>query len=154
MNFWILLLVATVGSTLGNYVWFWLGDRWGYQRLRPMIDRYGRWMTMEWDDVEAATVFFQRHGHWAVFFARFLPLFRTMISLPAGLAHMGRLKFLAFTFAGAAIWNTVLIFGGTLFHSALGETENLLSGIVLGVIGLGIAAYLWRLFRWKPRSKR
>src|SRR3954462_13431300 len=77
MEFWPLLLVGTVGSTLGNYVWFLLGDRlgyalgtyvWfragaglGYERLEPLVHRWGRWLTCEWDDVEKASHFFQRH---------------------------------------------------------------------------------------------
>ncbi len=154
MAFWPLLFVATVGSTLGNYFWYWLGDRWGYERLTSVIDRYGRWLTMEWEDVDAATRFFQRHGHWAVFLARSLPLLRTMISLPAGLAHMGRGKFLFFTFAGAAIWNAVLILGGTVLHGVLGDTQNALSWIIFLVIGSGVIAYVWRLIHWKPRANR
>ncbi|MFZ1744051.1 MAG: DedA family protein [Pontixanthobacter sp.] len=154
MQFWPLLLVATLGSTTGNYVWYWMGDRWGYERMRPLVDRHGRWLTMDWQDVEETTAFFRRHGHWAVLLARCLPLFRTMISLPAGLAHMGKIRFLAFTFVGAALWNAVLIFGGTLLQTLLGPTEHVLSLIVLGVIVLGVAGYLWRFVRWKPRDKR
>ncbi len=62
MQFWPLLLAGTIGSTLGNYAWFWAGDTWGYQRLRPFIERRGRWLTMEWEDVERATAFFIRRG--------------------------------------------------------------------------------------------
>lgn len=154
LDFWPLLAIATIGSTAGNYAWFWLGDKWGFERLHPIVDRYGRWLTMEWEDVEEASRFFQRHGRWAVFIARFMPVFRTMISLPAGLAHMGRGQFLTYTFCGAAIWNTILIFGGTVLHGVLGETQNILSGIVFGTIGLTVVYYIWRVIRWKPRSER
>ena len=87
MSFWPLLLVGTVGSTLGNYAWFLVGDRLGYRRLQPIVTRWGRWLTLEWRDVERATAFFQRHGQWIVFALRFSPLLRTMISLPAGPVH-------------------------------------------------------------------
>ena len=98
MSFWPLLAVGTIGSTLGNYVWFLIGDRLGYERLRPFVRRWGRWLTMEWRDVERAAAFFRRRGQWIVFALRFSPFLRTMISLPAGLTHMKHWKFLAFTF--------------------------------------------------------
>jgi len=86
MEFWPLLFAGTVGSTVGNYVWFLVGDWLGYERLRPLVDRWGRWLTLEWHDVEKCGDFLRRHGQWVVFGLRFSPLFRTMISLPAGLA--------------------------------------------------------------------
>lgn len=152
MEFWPLLAVGTVGSTLGNYVWFLAGDRLGYQRLEPIVSRWGRWLTMEWEDVERASRFFRSHGQWIVFAMRFSPFLRTMISLPAGLSHMKHAKFLAFTFAGAAVWNALLIIGGRWLNAYLAETQEWLGWIVLGSLVLVIGAYLWRVLTWKPRS--
>lgn len=150
MEFWPLLVAGTIGSTLGNYAWYWAGTSLGYQRLRPFVDRRGRWLTMDWEDVERATTFFLRRGQWTVFFARFLPIFRTLISLPAGLAHMSKRRFLLYTFSGAAIWNVFLIKAGSM----LAEAEALLGWIVGGLIALTLAAYIWRVATWKPRSER
>lgn len=152
MEFWPLLAVGTVGSTLGNYVWFLAGDRLGYKRLEPFVSRWGRWLTMEWEDVERASRFFRSHGQWIVFAMRFSPFLRTMISLPAGLSHMKHAKFLAFTFAGAAVWNTLLIFGGRWLNAYLAETKEWLGWIILGSLVLVIGAYAWRVLTWKPRS--
>jgi membrane protein DedA with SNARE-associated domain len=152
MEFGPLLLVGTVGSTLGNYAWFLVGDRLGYRRLQPLVDRWGRWLTLEWEDVERASRFFQRHGQWIVFALRFSPFLRTMISLPAGLAHMRHWKFLAFTFVGAAVWNAALIEGGNLLSNYLAEAQHWLNWIVIGSIALAFAAYLWRVITWKPRG--
>jgi membrane protein DedA with SNARE-associated domain len=152
MEFWPLLLAGTAGSTLGNYFWFIAGDRLGYERLEPFVNRWGRWLTLEWEDIERASLFFRRHGQWVVFFMRFSPFLRTMISLPAGLAHMGHTRFLIFTFAGAAIWNVALIFGGHLLADYLGEAQGWLNGIVIAVIVLAVAAYIWRVVTWKPRG--
>ena len=154
MDFWPLLVAGTIGSTIGNYAWFHIGDRWGYQRLQPIVDRGGRWLTLEWEDIEKATRFFRRHGHWVVFFLRFSPLLRTMISLPAGLSHMPRLKFLAYTFAGSAVWNTGLILGGSWLAGALGEAQHLLNWFVIGTGALAVGAYIWRVVTWKPRTDR
>jgi len=151
MTFWPLLTVGTLGSTLGNYVWFLVGDRLGYARLRPLVARHGRWLTMEWQDVEKATAFFRSHGQWVVFAMRFSPFLRTMISLPAGLAQMKHWRFLLFTFAGAAVWNTLLIHGGR-FAARFAMVERWL-GYGITALTLGILAwYLWRVATWKPRN--
>jgi membrane protein DedA with SNARE-associated domain len=71
IDFWPLMIVGTIGSTAGNYVWYWLGDHWGRTRLEPFVNRWARWLTMEWEDVERAQRFFQRHGPWVVFVFRF-----------------------------------------------------------------------------------
>ncbi|MGN6357996.1 MAG: DedA family protein [Novosphingobium sp.] len=152
MEFWPLLIVGTVGSTLGNYVWFLAGDKWGYARLKPLVDRWGRWLTMEWEDVEQATRFFRRHGQWIVFAMRFSPFLRTMISLPAGLSHMKHGKFLVFTFFGAAVWNTALIGGGHWLSHYLKEAEVWLNWGVIATIAVVLAAYAWRVVTWKPRG--
>ena len=154
MDFWPLMISGTVGSTLGNYAWYWLGDHWGRTRLEPFVERWGRWLTMEWEDVEKARRFFRRHGPWVVFVFRFTPIFRTMISLPAGLAHMGVWRFLAFTFAGAFIWNLLLVEGGRRLADWLEESQHILGWIILGFIGLALVGYLWRVVAWKPRDKR
>jgi len=152
MTFWPLLLAGTVGSTFGNYCWFVLGDRLGYKRLRPFVDRYGRWLTMDWPDVEQATKFFRRHGQWVIFVMRFSPFMRTMISLPAGLAQMGHLRFLLFTFAGAAVWNTLLIHGGRLAAPVLARFEAAMGWSIAALIAGFVGWYVWRVATWKPRD--
>lgn len=154
MAFWPLMIVGTLGTLIGNYAWFWVGNALGYQRLRPIIDRFGRWLTMEWEDVERATTFFARHGHWVVFGLRATPVMRTMISLPAGLAHMNIWKFGIFTAAGAALWNLMLIKGTLWLKDLFGTTEWAVSGIILATIVLSVGGYLWRLAVWKPRAER
>lgn len=152
MSFWPLLLVGTAGSTLGNYVWFLAADRLGYRRLQPLVDRWGRWLTIEWDDVERATAFFRRHGQWIVFALRFSPFLRTFISIPAGLTHMSHWRFLAFTFAGAAVWNAGLIKGGQFLAQFLESSMGVMDAILIGVLTLTLAAYVYRFLTWKPRS--
>ncbi len=148
MQFWPLLLVGTLGSTLGNYVWFLAGDRLGYRRLRPFVERHGRWLTMEWDDIERATGFIQRHGQWIVFALRFSPMLRTIISLPAGLAHMQHWRFLLFTFGGAAVWNAVLISGGSWLSRYFEEAQGVLNWIIAVSFLLALAGYGWRVATW------
>lgn len=154
MQFWPLLAWGTIGSTLGNYAWFWVGEKWGQNRLEPFIARWGRWLTVEWEDIERATAFFRKHGPWVVFACRFSPFLRTMISLPAGLARMSVWRFLAFTFAGAAIWNTLLIWGGTWLAGAIGQYEAAAQWVIAALVVLTLAWYLYRVITWKPRDLR
>lgn len=153
MEFWPLLAAGTVGSTAGNYVWFLVGDRLGFERLRPLIARWGRWLTLDWEHLQSASAFFQRHGQWVVFAMRFSPFLRTMISLPAGLAHMRHWKFLLFTFAGAAVWNTLLIAGGHWFADYLQNMQHVLGPVLAATLAVILIAYGWRVATW-PRRHR
>ena len=154
LEFWPLLAAGTVGCTVGNWFWFWIGDSWGYKRLAPFIEKHGRWLTLDWEHIEQASRFFQRHGQWVVFFLRFSPFLRTIISLPAGLSHMSKWRFLVFTFLGAGIWNVLLILGGELLATWLEESQDVIGWIILGAIGLALAGYVWRVLTWKPREKQ
>ena len=153
MEFWPLLAVGTIGSTAGNYVWFWIGDKWGYRRLEPLVDRWGRWLTLDWQHVEKAQRFFQSHGQWIVLVLRCSPFMRSMISLPAGLTHMKAWKFLLFTFVGAGIWNVLLILGGQWLARYF-EKSEMVAWIILAIVGLALLGYLWRVLTWKPRAER
>ena len=146
-----LMIAGTVGSTIGNYFWYMVGRRLGYARLKPFVDRFGRWLTIEWRDVERMVSFFQRHGRWVVCFLRFSPFLRTMISLPAGLAAMHRGQFLLFTAIGTTVWNIILVAGGySLGVHFADELDRYLGPVVIAVTLFCVVAYIWRVVHWKP----
>ncbi|MFK4793395.1 DedA family protein [Sphingobium sp. ZW T5_29] len=168
-----LLVAGTLGTTVGNYFWYLVGHILGFARLKPLVDRYGRWATLEWRDVEALDHIFGKYGQIVVFVFRFLPAFRTMISLPAGLFRMGHVKFqartdvkgkilhilnthgrfLAFTAAGALIWNIILAYAGYFLGQQFNEEIDKYLGPAATVCFVGIAIlYLYRLITWKPRG--
>jgi membrane protein DedA with SNARE-associated domain len=152
MDFWPLLAVGTAGTVIGNYVWYDLGDRLGYERLRPFVDRWGRWLTLEWEEIEKASRFFQKHGQWVVFVMRFSPFLRTIISLPAGLTHMPKGRFLLYTAAGSAIWNVVLISGGRFLGDRLDNAEKIIGWLTIASLVVLVIWYLWRVTHWKPKG--
>ena len=154
MQFWPLLLVGTIGSTAGNYAWYWVGDKWGYRRLGAFVERHGRWMTIDFEHIDKAAAFFRKHGQWVVFFLRFSPFLRTIVSLPAGLSHMSLWRFLLFTFAGSAIWNAVLIEAGRRLAPLIEKYESWASWTIVGLVVLMIAWYIYRVITWKPREER
>ncbi|WP_374943928.1 DedA family protein [Sphingomonas sp.] len=147
-----LVLVATAGSVAGNYVWYSIGRRIGYERLRPFVERQGRWLTMTWSDVERLHDFFVKHGQWVVFVFRFMPAFRTIISLPAGMTWMPRWKFLVWTAAGSAIWNSVLAGAGMVLGTRFRELDRYIGPVSVAIVVVIVVAYLWRVATWKPNA--
>lgn len=152
MDFWPLLAVGTAGTVVGNYFWYALGDRLGYRRLKPLVDRWGRWLTLEWAEVEKASRFFQKHGQWVVFVLRFSPFLRTIISLPAGLTHMNKVWFLLLTTAGSAIWNVALITGGRILGDHLANAEQIIGWLTIVSVVALIFWYIWRVTHWRPKG--
>ncbi len=147
-----LIAAGTAGTVAGNYFWYALGRRLGYEGLKPFVDRHGRLLTLEWRDVERIQHFFRKHGGAVVFVFRFLPTFRTIISLPAGMARMPHWRFVLSTAAGSAIWNTILAGAGLYFGSNFRELERYVGPVAIAIfvlIGLG---YLYRVATWRPRG--
>ena len=146
-----LLIWGTLGTTCGNLFWYAVGRWIGYRRLKPFVDRHGRWLTLRWEDVEWLNRFFRKHGLWVVFVFRFLPTFRTMISLPAGMAKMGLPRFLIATFAGSAIWNAVLAYAGLLLGSQFEQLQDYVGPLAIGFTLVALAYYFWRVVTWRER---
>lgn len=153
-DYWTLVAVAVIGTTLGNWVWYWIGRWFGYERLKPLIDRYGRWLTLDWDEVEKMHDWFLKYGSGIVFFCRFLPIARTMISLPAGMVGMNQLKFLIWTAAGSTIWIAALAGAGSWFGKQFTEVERFIGPLALVAIGSIVLLYVYRVVTWKPKEKR
>lgn len=122
LNFWAALIWATAGSVVGAYLLYWLGAAVGADRLRRIADRM--WL-VEAGDVDKSLRWFTRFGQWSVFFGRFIPGIRSLISIPAGVDRMNLLKFGLLTMVGSAIWNAVLIACGVW----LGESWETVSRI-------------------------
>lgn len=101
---------GALGCTIGSVIAYWVGA-WGG---RPLAERYGRYVLVSHHDLEVADRWFARHGDWAIFTSRLLPVVRTFISLPAGIARMHFIKFLIYTFVGSFIWCLGLAYGGYL----------------------------------------
>ena len=144
-----LVLVGTAGTTAGNCFWYWLGRRTGYERFRPFVERHGRWLTLDWPAVERLHAFFVRHGGWVIFVFRFMPAFRTIVSLPAGMTRMPLPRFLLWTFAGSAVWNVVLAEAGVQFGARFENLHRYVGPATVAVFAAMAVGYLWRVLTWK-----
>ncbi|MEY4270103.1 MAG: hypothetical protein RLZZ58_1319 [Pseudomonadota bacterium] len=143
---------GTAGAMLGNYVWFWIARKWGAVYLHALVDRHGRWLTLDWAEVERGERLFQRHGPIIVLFARMLPTFRSLISVPAGLFAMSTPRFLVFSTIGTLGWSAALAGAGYLLGNAVDDVERYLGPLSSAVIALIIVGYVWRLVRWKGKA--
>jgi membrane protein DedA with SNARE-associated domain len=118
MNVVAAILCGTFGSLLGAYVNYFAARHLG----RPLLLKYGRYVLISEEKFTRVENFFLRHGEISTFLGRLLPVVRHLISLPAGLAGMGHLRFSLYTLLGAGIWVTILTYIGYF----IGENQELI----------------------------
>ena len=141
-NFWIVVVVATIGNTIGSLVGYAIGA-WGG---RPFLYRWGRYLLIRHEEIEIAERFFARYGPATAFFSRLLPVVRTFISFPAGVARMPLGRFIAYSTAGAFLWSILLVYAGTVLGANWEDIRHALQPfdllIAAGVIVL-VAVFIW-----------
>ena len=152
MSLPLVLFAGTAGTVLGNLFWWEIGRRLGYKRLRPLVDRWGRWLTLDWHEIEKLKTYFDKWGGPTVLIFRFMPVGRTVISIPAGLMHMPFWRFVGYTAVGSAIWNVILLGGGYALGATIEDLEDGVGPTIIAIVA-GIALlYVWRILTWKPRD--
>lgn len=134
---------GALGNALGSAIAYWVGAKGG----RPLVERYGRYILISHHDLDRADKWFQRYGEWAVFFSRLLPVVRTFISFPAGVARMHFGRFMLYTFLGSFLWSWGLAYGGYLLGEHWEELRAVMRPfdipIIIVIVAL-IALYIWR----------
>ena len=138
---------GALGCTIGSIVAYWVGVKGG----RPFLNKYGKYILITSHDLDRADHWFQKNGDWAIFVGRLMPVIRTFISLPAGIAKMRIGKFLIYTFVGSFIWCTALSFAGYLLgtnwekiRSVMRPFDPAIVAIVIILIGLYIYRHIKR----------
>ena len=149
-NIFLAALAGAIGCNLGSELAYWVGAKGG----RPAIERYGRYVLMSKHDLAIADRWFARHGEIIVFVARLLPVIRTFIAFPAGVARMNRTKFHVYTFAGSFPWCLALAYTGQYLGVQLLDEHSPLKQVMHKfdlVIGLAIviAAFVFVRSRLK-----
>jgi membrane protein DedA with SNARE-associated domain len=144
-SFWIVVVAATFGNTLGSLIAYAIGAYGG----RPFLERYGRYLLIRPHEIDLADRFFADHGAATVFIGRLLPIVRTFISFPAGVARMPLGRFVAYSTVGALIWSTLLLYAGTLLGENWTEIRRVLQPfdllIAVAVVLLVVLFVWWRL---------
>ena len=141
-NFWIVVAVATIGNTIGSCVGYAIGA-WGG---RPFLQRWGRFLLIRPHEIELAERFFERYGPATAFFSRLLPIVRTFISFPAGVARMPLGKFILYSTLGAVPWSIALVLAGQQLGANWVDIRRALQpfdlAIAVGVVAL-VALFVW-----------
>ncbi|ASK65360.1 hypothetical protein CFK39_05420 [Brachybacterium avium] len=144
-SFWAMLLASVMGSVVGAWLLYGLGRLLGPKRLRSIVIRLP---LVHVEDYDKSVDFMDRHGYKAIFFARFVPGIRSLISIPAGLYAMPIGMFTLLTAAGSAIWNTIFLTIGFYMGSNWTVIEpytGIFSKVAYALIALLIAVFLIRL---------
>ena len=142
---------GTAGAMLGNTVWYLAARALGVDRLKPLIQRYGRWLTVSWPEIQRAEHWFAQQGVFFVFFGRLLPTVRSLVSVPAGLLRMRFRNFFLASALGTASWTTILAGAGYKLEENVADVEKMIGPASNAVLVVLAAGYVWRL--WTHRNQ-
>ena len=154
------IISSTLGRLLGAIILYYVGKIFNKERLTKIVEgRIGKILHLNGDDIDKANSWFNEKGLKTVFFCRFIPVLRSLISIPAGMNEMKMSKFLIYTIIGSIIWNTVLTLLGHIFGSKwesilkIFDTYSSLVIIILVLIFIGGLLYLFTKKKSKKYSK-
>lgn len=152
---WYVLLAGFyggLGCTIGSLAAYAVGAKGG----RPLVEKYGKYVLLSQHDLDLAEVWFAKYGDWAVFTSRLLPVVRTFISLPVGIARMNLPRFIIYTFIGSFIWSAGLAYGGYLLGEHWEDLREAMRPfdipIVIVVVAL-VGFWLWHRLRSRHRIR-
>lgn len=145
--FWV-GLAGVMGNIVGSWIAYGVGRKLG----RGVLDRYGKYVLIKSHDIDKAEVWWEKHGDAATFFSRLLPVIRTFISLPAGIAKMPLGKFTLYTFLGVVPWTFALAWLGVVVEDNWESVLNYfdIPTLIIGVSLVVIAGVWW----WRRRKAR
>lgn len=139
------VIASTIGSVGGAVILYWIGRILNVERLERIIEKWGKYLRLTKDDVRKADAWFDRFGPWTVFFCRFIPLIRSLISVPAGMSGMNQWLFIILTTLGTLIWNLVLVIIGAKVGDNWHQIVNYMdvySHIMYIVIALAVIIFV------------
>jgi membrane protein DedA with SNARE-associated domain len=150
LNFWFVAIIGALGNLAGSWLAYWIGAKGG----RPLIEKYGKYILISRHDLDLADKWFSKYGDWTVFFGRLLPVIRTYISFPAGIAKMDFFKFSLYTFLGALPWCFLFTWLGVKMGAHWDAIQKTLHNFDMLMLILVIAAIVWYVWRHlKHRNK-
>jgi len=141
---------GAVGCTIGSVITYWVGAKGG----RPFLEKYGKYFLVRTHDIEVADRWFSKYGEHTAFFSRLLPVVRTFISLPAGIARMNFIRFTVWSFVGSFIWCWALGLGGYVFGAHWERVRDLMRPFdipIVIIVGVSGGVFIYR--RLKTRRQ-
>ncbi|MBO3061646.1 DedA family protein [Mammaliicoccus fleurettii] len=147
------VIASTIGSVFGAVILYWIGRILNVDRLERIIEKWGKYLRLTKEDVRKADAWFDKYGPWTVFFCRFIPLIRSLISIPAGMSGMNQWLFLLLTTLGTLIWNLILVIVGAKVGDNWHQIVNYMdvySNFMYAIIAIGIIVFIiWFVKRKK-----
>ena len=153
-----MIVASTLGSFLGAIILYYLGKIFNKERLKKIVNgRLGKILFLKENDIDKADEWFDNKGNKSVFFCRFVPIVRSLISIPAGMSEMPMGKFIIYTICGSMIWNTVLICLGYRLGSNWEYVLTILDKYQMLVIVILVIIFgyvIIKFYRKKRKSKK
>lgn len=157
LNIFGMVLASTLGSLFGAIILYYIGKIFNKDRLKKIISgKLGKILRLKVSDIDNADNWFDNKGNKTVFFCRFIPLVRSLISIPAGMSEMSMFKFLLYTLFGSLIWNTVLIIVGSVVGENWTKIVNILdtySHIVVLILFVVVVVGIYFFYRKRSNKK-
>lgn len=158
LNLWGVIFAATIGSVIGAIVLYFAGRLLNRERLLMIVDgKAGRWLRFKREDVEMTLDWFGKKGNKAVFLCRCVPILRSLISIPAGMAGMSMGSFMAMTVAGTLVWNIVLVHLGAFAGASWGLITKYMATYknwtIIVLIAAGAAAAAMVISKRRKKKK-
>lgn len=153
MNFWVAVAIGAFGNLIGSLLAFWLGRAMGEGWIRIAIKKWGKWILVHEKDFDRSLAWFHKYGQGITFGTRLLPIVRTFISLPAGIADMKLAKFSLYTFIGSFIWSGVLAYLGLKLGQNWQAVEPFFRKFQFLIVGLAIFAFAFYIYSHLKRKK-
>jgi len=144
---------GTAGAMTGNLLWYLLARWIGLARFRPFIERHGRWLTMDWYDVEKVQRLFGRFGGAVVMVGRVVPTIRSVVSLPAGMVRMRLHSFLLWSTIGTAVWSALLALAGYALGQSFERVDEVIGPLSSAIVSFIVLFYLYRQATWHRRHR-
>jgi membrane protein DedA with SNARE-associated domain len=133
-------LVGAIGSVAGALFFYGLGYWFDESRIRWLLERYGKWLMLDTEDLDRAMAWFGRFGEYVIFFGRMVPIVRSLISVPAGLARMNLARFCLYTSIGTALWSFLLALAGRILGQNWTAVSEWVGRYEDAVLALGVLA--------------
>jgi membrane protein DedA with SNARE-associated domain len=146
LNYWLVVVAGTAGAMLGNILWYLAARALGIQRLEPIIRRWGRWITMNWAEVQRAQRWFDEHGTFFVFLGRLLPTVRSLVSIPAGLLKMSFRRFLFASILGTGAWTALIAYAGFKLGENYTDIEKIIGPAANAILVVLVVGYVYRVW--------
>lgn len=150
------IIAATIGAVIGAIILYGIGLLLDVERLEKIVDRWGHILRIKKEDIHKADAWFDKYGVWTIFLCRFVPVIRSLISIPAGMSNMNFPLFLIFTTLGTLIWNTVLVLLGLWLGESWTTVETYLGyyqDVVIVVLAILIVLFvIWFIRRNKKKK--